>query len=441
MAKIGEGDARWIVKERDDGANVNSWHWVTKDMSAHVKDALNHALKHGDIFPSDGPLANVQIKSAETTGEASVNNRKGRSFLIYEFEIKLKWAGELLDAEGMAIESTSGSIKLPDVAPESLEDLECEFETKARGSTLSEAVRKQGVRCVTAAVRRTMAELQAEVTANAAKSKPAGAPSAVTPAVNVPLPQPIKVDGPTPPPPAPYAVKGANAAAAPASARRRVVEDDDDDELPPPKMREALKKLRDNPASTKHLRLSNLSIMDVHLRPLIEALQHSQVCLEELDLSFNRITDAGVHVLLQALATGTALELTTLYLGGNKTSVAGMALSQNLKQSRSDILVNWHLQLPRAKNLCTVGTVYPQSPAAQAGLRTGDSVVAFGPVQHEEYRGVSESIVPVVKASVGKPIDVVVVRIDDTSSQVQQAQLTLTPQKWSGAGLLGCILK
>jgi len=206
-------------------------------------------------------------------------------------------------------------------------------------------------------------------------------------------------------------------------------------------MREALKKLRDNPASTKHLRLSNLSIMDVHLRPLIEALQHSQVCLEELDLSFNRITDAGVHVLLQALATGTALELTTLYLGGNKTSVAGMALSQNLKQSRSDILVNWHLQLPRAKNLCTVGTVYPQSPAAQAGLRTGDSVVAFGPVQHEEYKGVSESIVPVVKASVGKPIDVVVVRIDDTSSQVQQAQLTLTPQKWSGAGLLGCILK
>ena len=55
--------------------------------------------------------------------------------------------------------------------------------------------------------------------------------------------------------------------------------------------------------------------------------------------------------------------------------------------------------------------------------------------------GVSESIVPVVKANVGKHIDVVVVRIASESGQVQQVSLSLTPQKWSGAGLLGCILK
>ena len=84
---------------------------------------------------------------------------------------------------------------------------------------------------------------------------------------------------------------------------------------------------------------------------------------------------------------------------------------------------------------CTAG-----SPAAKAGLLTGDSVIAFGPVQHEDYKGVSESIVPVVKTKVGKPIDVVVVRIAE-GGQVQQVALCLTPQKWSGAGLLGCILK
>jgi predicted metalloprotease with PDZ domain len=91
--------------------------------------------------------------------------------------------------------------------------------------------------------------------------------------------------------------------------------------------------------------------------------------------------------------------------------------------------------------MCTVGTVYAASPAMQAGLCQGDSIIAFGPVQADGYKGVSESIVPVVKASVGKPIDVIVVRMSDKDQQVKQLQLTLTPQKWSGAGLLGCILK
>ncbi len=66
-------------------------------------------------------------------------------------------------------------------------------------------------------------------------------------------------------------------------------------------------------------------------------------------------------------------------------------------------------------------------------------MIAFGPVQAAEYKGVSESIVPVVKVSVGRPIDVVVVRM--AAQEVAQISLTLVPQKWSGAGLLGCILK
>jgi len=31
MAKVGEGDARWIVEDRADGTNVNNWHWKEKD--------------------------------------------------------------------------------------------------------------------------------------------------------------------------------------------------------------------------------------------------------------------------------------------------------------------------------------------------------------------------------------------------------------------------
>ena len=82
------------------------------------------------------------------------------------------------------------------------------------------------------------------------------------------------------------------------------------------------------------------------------------------------------------------------------------------------------------------------SPAQTAGLRSGDSLVAFGPVQHADFQSVAETVVPIVKANVGKPIDVVVVRHDEVAQAHQvQVALTLTPKSWGGAGLLGCILK
>ena len=60
-----------------------------------------------------------------------------------------------------------------------------------------------------------------------------------------------------------------------------------------------------------------------------------------------------------------------------------------------------------------MGNVYNNSPAHAAGLRSGDSVVAFGPVQSADFKSVSDSLVPVVKAHVAQPIDVVCVRMDD----------------------------
>jgi hypothetical protein len=45
MAKVGEGDARWIVAERQDGTNVNQWHWCAMRAmrrSAAPRRALAH---------------------------------------------------------------------------------------------------------------------------------------------------------------------------------------------------------------------------------------------------------------------------------------------------------------------------------------------------------------------------------------------------------------
>ena len=55
------------------------------------------------------------------------------------------------------------------------------------------------------------------------------------------------------------------------------------------------------------------------------------------------------------------------------------------------------------------------SPAQTAGLRSGDLPVAFVPVQHADFQSVAETVVPIVKVNAGKPIDVVVVRLDEVA--------------------------
>uniref|UniRef100_A0A7S4B6Z1 Activator of Hsp90 ATPase AHSA1-like N-terminal domain-containing protein n=2 Tax=Chrysotila carterae TaxID=13221 RepID=A0A7S4B6Z1_CHRCT len=437
MARLGEGDNRWIVREREDGRNCNNWHWTTKDVSKNTKQWLAEKLKEAS-FPS--PLELCKILSAEVTGEASLTNRKGRTFLMYELEVKLKWEAELRDSDGTCLQSCTGSMKLPDVNATMLDDLDVEFSSSTREGTLVTAMRKQGVSFIRKLVEKVITELQEEMRAQ--QNSPAtGArpPSATNPQ---PIPMPLKVESTSKAATAPAAIAAPQSAppAAAATDKEDDAEDKDDDEAPPPPLAAALKALKKSPEQQKSVQLSNCSIGDCHLKPLVEALHHSQCAVETLDLAFNRLTDAGVHLLFQAIVSGCAMELTHLYLGGNKTSVAGMALSQNLKQVRPDLVVDWRKQLREAKSMCVVGSVYSGSPAFKAGLLTGDSVVAFGSTQHREYKGVTESIVPIVKGSVGKPIDVVVVRVGE-GAQVHQVQLTLVPQQWSGGGLLGCILK
>ena len=44
MAKVGEGDERWIVKEREDGTNVNGWHWKETNLTGWSQSRLKELL-------------------------------------------------------------------------------------------------------------------------------------------------------------------------------------------------------------------------------------------------------------------------------------------------------------------------------------------------------------------------------------------------------------
>ncbi|XP_074493948.1 26S proteasome non-ATPase regulatory subunit 9 [Sebastes fasciatus] len=78
-----------------------------------------------------------------------------------------------------------------------------------------------------------------------------------------------------------------------------------------------------------------------------------------------------------------------------------------------------------------VDAVTQGSPACRAGLRVGDEVIEFGSVTTENFQNL-QNIASVVQRSEGKPLRVAVIR------DGQKAQMSLTPQRWSGRGLLGC---
>uniref|UniRef100_UPI003AAA3EDD 26S proteasome non-ATPase regulatory subunit 9 isoform X2 n=1 Tax=Centroberyx gerrardi TaxID=166262 RepID=UPI003AAA3EDD len=65
------------------------------------------------------------------------------------------------------------------------------------------------------------------------------------------------------------------------------------------------------------------------------------------------------------------------------------------------------------------------------GLRVGDEIIEFGTVNTGNFQSL-QNIASVVQHSEGKPLRVAVIRSS------QRAQMSLTPQRWAGRGLLGC---
>merc|ERR1711959_111577 len=114
MAKWGEGDERWIVEDRSDGQNVNSWHWSEKDITASARDSLDSAVKNAqdlDGFRFTG--------CTKFDGFVHLSNRRGRIKVQYSLDVELEWSNA-----GAAQEYVSGLIVMPEVFDD---DPETEF--------------------------------------------------------------------------------------------------------------------------------------------------------------------------------------------------------------------------------------------------------------------------------------------------------------------------
>ena len=92
MALQGAGDPRWVVREREDGRNVNSWHWEDKDVTTWAKDRLTELIAPAICsYISDGTTVAVK-KIGSIDGDATLYNRKGVLKVLYDLKISGEWS-------------------------------------------------------------------------------------------------------------------------------------------------------------------------------------------------------------------------------------------------------------------------------------------------------------------------------------------------------------
>lgn len=92
MALRGEGDPRWVVRDRQDGRNVNGWHWEDKDVTGWADRRLKELIT-GDTCVCQTPSPGVIVKSLETVGgDATLYNRKGVLKVLYDLKLSGTWS-------------------------------------------------------------------------------------------------------------------------------------------------------------------------------------------------------------------------------------------------------------------------------------------------------------------------------------------------------------
>ncbi|XP_060177522.1 uncharacterized protein LOC132607529 [Lycium barbarum] len=119
MARLGEGDKRWIVEDRPDGTNVHNWHWAETDCLEWSRNFLNNLLSNKTLIDGEGNLK-IRTKNLEKLeGEAYVNIRKGKVIPGYELNLILSWEGEVVNEGGLKFE---GNVELPYIADENADE-------------------------------------------------------------------------------------------------------------------------------------------------------------------------------------------------------------------------------------------------------------------------------------------------------------------------------
>lgn len=123
MAKVGEGDPRWLVENRKDGRNVGHWHWEEKNLLPWCKTKLEELFTGIEIEHNQEKIKIVKISNV--SGDAALNIRKGQIILIYDLVINLIWNS----SQNSKIE---GEIKISDLSSDNTNDLDFKYKVTSK---------------------------------------------------------------------------------------------------------------------------------------------------------------------------------------------------------------------------------------------------------------------------------------------------------------------
>ena len=97
------GEPQWIVTNREDGTNVNGWHWVEKDCFHWIENRIGEKVP-GAVLGDTG--VTIEATGTSVTGEATANNRRGKTIFLYELKVTSKWRKAGTAADEKAVEGT-----------------------------------------------------------------------------------------------------------------------------------------------------------------------------------------------------------------------------------------------------------------------------------------------------------------------------------------------
>jgi len=183
MAKWGEGDARWIVEEREDGTNADNWHWTEKNATRWSEQKIKDLMKDLSMMDASGGASVTEVTSV--AGDCIANCRKGKLIFFYELVVKMKWKGKTKDGDVV-----NGDITIPNISEEQDDmdevDVNVSMSTSESPETrkVKELVRTKGRDLIRVQLTKWNTELKEEYSVNLVKPTKKGSAGPSTPSAS-----------------------------------------------------------------------------------------------------------------------------------------------------------------------------------------------------------------------------------------------------------------